>query len=134
MPSAHVRYADQDPRDRAICLPNASVVCSRAEYTDDKRDTLVNPQIVIEVLSESSEAYDRGDRFEQYQTIPSLAQYVIASQSKPRIEVFTRQEHDGGWLLRTYGSGDRVLLSSIGCVIEVDRVYTDVLESEQEVG
>jgi Uma2 family endonuclease len=122
------------PATGRYVYPDASVVCSGPEYVDDKRDTLVNPQVVIEVLSESSEAYDRGDKFAQYQTIPSLAQYVIASQTKPRIEVFTRQDDDGGWLLRTYGPGDQVALSSVGCVIEVDRVYTDVFEAEQTPG
>jgi Uma2 family endonuclease len=68
------------------------------------------------------------------EAVPSVAQYVIASQSKARIEVFTRQENDGGWLLRTYGPGDRVMLSSVGCAIELDRVYTDVLEAEQPEG
>ncbi len=122
------------PANGRYVYPDASVVCARPEYTDEKRDTLVNPRVVIEVLSESSEAYDRGDKFAQYQTIPSLAQYVIAAQSKPRIEVFTRQENDGGWLLRTYGPGDRVMLSSAGCAIDLDRVYTDVFEAEQVEG
>ena len=114
--------------------PDGSVVCARPEYTDETRDTLVTPQIVIEVLSDSSEAYDRGDKFAQYRTVPSLQQYVIASQNKPRIEVFTRQEHDGGWLLRTYGPGESVMLSSVDCTIEVDRVYSEVLEAEQPQG
>ena len=119
------------PANGRYVYPDASVVCARSEYTDEKRDTLVNPQIVIEVLSGSSEAYDRGDKFAQYQTIPSLQQYVIASQDKPRIEVFTRQENDGGWLLRIYGPGEQATLASIGGLIDVDRVYTDVLEAAQ---
>jgi Uma2 family endonuclease len=106
--------------------PDASALCASPEYTDDTRDTLVNPRVIVEVLSDSTEAYDRGDKFAQYQTIPSLAQYVLASQKKPRIEVFTRQA-DGSWLLWTYGPGERAALSSVGCTIEVDRVYTDVL-------
>jgi Uma2 family endonuclease len=108
--------------------PDASIVCARPEYTDDSRDTLVNPLVIVEVLSDSSEAYDRGDKFAQYQTIASVAEYVLASQKKPRIEVFTRQA-DGSWLLRVYGPGDRAVLSSVECVIDVDRVYTDVFET-----
>ena len=92
MSRAHLRHADQDPRDRALRLPG------------------------------------------RLRRIPSLAQYVIASQTKPRIEVFTRQLDDGGWLLRTHGPGEQVRLSAVGCVIEVDRVYTDVFEAEPAPG
>ena len=106
--------------------PDASVVCTPPEYTDETLDTLINPQVVVEVLSESSEAYDRGEKFEAYQTIPSLTSYVLASQTKARLEVFTRQD-DGGWLLRSYGPGEHAVLTSIECSIDVDRVYTDVI-------
>lgn len=105
--------------------PDASVVCTQPEYTDETRDTLTNPQVVVEVLSESTEAYDRGEKFESYQTIASLGCYVIASQTKARLEVFTRQ--DGGWLLRSYGPGEQAVLATLDCSINVDRVYTDVL-------
>jgi len=98
-------------------------------HTSDMGIFIPNPSVIVEVLSESTEAYDRGDKFEQYQTIPSLAHYVIVSPSKPRIEVFTRQD-DGAWLLRSYGSGDSVALAAIDCAIEVDRIYTDVLEAD----
>lgn len=115
------------PSTPRYVYPDISVVCSKPEYTDETKDTLINPQVVIEVLSESTEAYDRGEKFASYQTIPSLVHYVIASQTKPRLEVFTRQD-GGGWLLRSYGPGELAALPSLGCAIEVDRVYTDVLE------
>ena len=108
--------------------PDASVVCGRLVFTDDTRDTLVNPRVIVEVLSDSTEGYDRGGKFESYQTIPSLLEYVLCSQKKPRIEVFTRQA-DGSWLLRSYGAGERAALSSLECTIEVDRVYADVLDA-----
>lgn len=111
--------------------PDISVVCSKPEYTDEAKDTLTNPQVVVEVLSESTEAYDRGEKFAAYQTIDSLAHYVIASQTKPRLEVFTRQD-GGGWLLRSYGPGELAALPSLVCSIEVDRVYTDVLPPPAE--
>jgi Uma2 family endonuclease len=106
--------------------PDASVVCERPVFEDEKRDTLLNPLLVIEVLSESSEAYDRGDKFRQYQTIPSVREYVLLSQTEPWIEVFTRQA-DGGWLLRSYGPGERAALASLACELDVDRTYTNVL-------
>lgn len=116
------------PATPRYLYPDVSVVCAKPEYTDDTRDTLTNPRVIVEVLSESSEAYDRGEKFASYQTIPSLAHYVIASQTKARLEVFTRQD-DGAWLLRTYGPGESAALAAIEGAIEVDRVYTDVLET-----
>jgi Uma2 family endonuclease len=105
--------------------PDASVVCEQPIFEDDKRDTLLNPLLVIEVLSASSEAYDRGDKFRQYQTIPSVREYVLLSHTEPRIEVFTRQT-DGGWLLRSYGPGERAPLASLACELDVDRTYVNV--------
>jgi len=113
------------PATGRYVYPDGSVVCARPEFTDDKRDTLLNPRLIIEVLSDSTEAYDRGDKFVAYQTVASLNEYVLASQKEARIEVFSRQP-DGSWSLRSYGPGDRAALSSLGCVLEVDRVYTDV--------
>ncbi|AUX43470.1 hypothetical protein SOCE26_049190 [Sorangium cellulosum] len=105
--------------------PDGSVVCTRPEFTDEKRDTLLNPRVIIEVLSDSTEAYDRGDKFAGYRTIASVEEYVLASQRAPRIEVFSRQQ-DGSWSLRIYGPGERAALVSLGFALEVDRVYTDV--------
>lgn len=112
---------------RRYVYPDGAVVRSRPEFEDDQRDTLLNPRVVVEVLSDSSEAYDRGDKFAQYRTLPSLEEYVLASQKAPRIEVFTRQA-DGSWLLRFHGPGERAELSSLGCTLDVDRVYQDVFE------
>jgi Uma2 family endonuclease len=113
------------PATGRYVYPDGSVVCARPEFTDEKRDTLLNPRVIIEVLSDSTEAYDRGDKFAGYRTVASFDEYVLASQKEPRIEVFSRQP-DGSWLLRVHGPGERAALSSLGCVIEVDRVYTDV--------
>lgn len=112
---------------RRYVYPDGAVVCSGPEFEDEQRDTLMNPRLVVEVLSESSEAYDRGEKFAQYRTVPSLEEYVLASQKAPRIEVFTRQP-DGAWLLRIHGPGERAELSSLGCTLDVDRVYLDVFE------
>jgi Uma2 family endonuclease len=109
--------------------PDGSIICGRAEFTDETRDTLVNPRAILEVLSDSTEAYDRGDKFANYVSIPSFVEYVLASQKRPRIEVLTRQA-DGSWTLRICGPGDRATLASVGCEIEVDRVYAGVLEPE----
>jgi Uma2 family endonuclease len=79
--------------------PDASVVCGPPAFEDATRDTILNPVVIVEVLSDSSEAYDRGDKFGQYRTIETLKEYVLASQKEARIEHFRRLP-DGSWLLR----------------------------------
>lgn len=101
------------------------VACGEPVFTDETRDTLENPVVIVEVLFDSTERYDRGDKFEQYQTIPSLQDYVLASQKKPRIEHFHKQP-DGSWLLRTAGPGERIVLESAACELDVDRAYVKV--------
>jgi Uma2 family endonuclease len=115
------------PATGRYVYPDGSLVCGRLELTDDTRDTLVNPRLVIEVLSGSTEAYDRGDKFAGYRTVPSVQEYLLASQKEPRLELFTRQP-DGSWNLRIFGPGTRAELSSVGCAVEVDRVYDGVFE------
>lgn len=117
------------PTSGRYVYADASVVCGKPQFKDETHDTLLNPRVVVEVLSPSTEAYDRGEKFEHYQTVPSIMHYVLAAQDKPRIEVFTRMG-DGSWHLRTYGPGDRLELSSIECVIDVDQVYTNVFDSD----
>jgi Uma2 family endonuclease len=118
------------PATGRYVYPDGSVVCGKPEFEDEKRDTLLNPTVVIEVLSDSSEADDRGDKFAQYQTVPSIRAYVLASQKATRIEVFTRQA-DGSWVLRIYGAGERASLSAVGCEIAVDGVYQGVFTTRE---
>jgi Uma2 family endonuclease len=116
------------PATGRYVYPDGSVVCAEPAFEDDKRDTLMNPMVVIEVLSDSSEAYDRGDKFAQYRTVPSIQEYVLASQKAPCIEVFTRQA-DGSWVLRTYQAGERAVLSAVGCELPVDEAYRRVFSA-----
>jgi Uma2 family endonuclease len=94
-------------------------------FEDAEIDTLLNPDVIVEVLSDSSEAYDRGDKFAQYRSVPSIAEYVLVSQKEVRIEHFQRQP-DGRWLLSILGPGTQLELESVGVVIDVDRVYLKV--------
>ncbi|WP_437669812.1 Uma2 family endonuclease [Sorangium sp. So ce131] len=121
------------PAAHRYVYPDGSVVCGRPEFEDERRDTLLNPVLVVEVLSESSEAYDRGDKVAHYQTVSSIREVVLASQKAPRIEVFTRQA-DESWVLRVYGPGDGAALSSVGCEIAVDDVYRGVFEAAVPTG
>jgi Uma2 family endonuclease len=104
---------------------DALVVCGPPVLTDEVRDTLVNPIVIVEVLSDSTEKYDRGDKLEHYQTIASLRDYLLVSQKKARIEHF-RKQVDGTWVLRATGPGDRVVLESVGCELAVDMAYLKV--------
>jgi Uma2 family endonuclease len=78
--------------------PDVTVVCGEAEFADAEVDTLVNPPVIVEVLSPTTEAWDRGGKFEQYQQIASLREYVLIAQDRPRVERYARQA-DGQWLL-----------------------------------
>src|SRR2546430_451478 len=78
--------------------PGLSIICGPPEFVEGTEDTVVNPTILIEVLSDSTEAYDRGRKFEHYRQIPTLREYLLVSQKEPRIEQFIKQT-DGRWLL-----------------------------------
>lgn len=108
---------------------DASVVCGRPVFLDENHDTLINPRVVVEVLSPSSEEYDRGEKFALYQTLPSVMHYVLAAQDKPCIEVFTRKA-DGTWDLRKYGPGDQLALETLEISIAIDEVYSNVFDSD----
>ena len=102
--------------------PDVTVVCQTPRFEDGTESTLVNPTILFEVVSETTEAQDRGEKFEVYATIASLAEYVLVSTRTPRVERFLRHA-DGSWTYRAYGMGDVVPLSTAGCQLKVDEVY-----------
>lgn len=99
--------------------PDVSVVCGLVQL--EANDVLVNPTILVEVLSAATEQYDRGFKWEGYQRIEALADYVLVSQSEPRMEHFRRAD-DGSWTYRAAGPGERVSLSS-GIALVVDEVF-----------
>ena len=115
------------PASRRYVYPDASAVCGRRDLKGDKRDILLNPRIIVEVLSPSTEDYDRGEKFTHYKTIPSLAHFVLASQDKALVEVFTRQV-DGSWTCEKYEAGQKIALSALECEVEVDQVYANVFD------
>lgn len=112
------------PRTGLYTYPDASVVCGPPELVDAVGDTLLNPSVLVEVLPPSSEAYDRGKKFEQYRSIASLRDYLLISSESAHVEHYARQA-DGSWLLRDARVGERVTLS-IGCALEVDELYLKV--------
>ena len=114
-------------RDEVGTYPDVSVLCGRPEFVDAGEDDLLNPTLIVEVLSESTERYDRGVKFEHYQSIPSFREYVLASSTRARIEVFTRVD-ERTWSVRAYGPGETAPLSSLAVGLPVDDVYLKVFE------
>jgi Uma2 family endonuclease len=106
--------------------PDVIVVCGEAQFEDSQQDTLLNPTLIVEVLSESTEAYDRGGKFAHYRKLASLMEYVLIAQTKPHIEQYTRQT-DNRWLLaETDSLHGTVHLPSIGCQLALAEVYDKV--------
>ncbi|HWO26084.1 MAG TPA: Uma2 family endonuclease [Kofleriaceae bacterium] len=103
--------------------PDVSIVCGGLEL--ESGDVLLNPTILVEVLSATTEQYDRGLKWEGYQRIASLADYVLVSQTEPRVEHY-RRAADGSWTYRAAGPGERVTLST-GTVFVVDELYAGLL-------
>ncbi len=107
--------------------PDVVVVCGQPEMDDDEADTLLNPKLIVEVLSKSTENYDRGTKFAHYRTIPSLTDYILIAQESVHVEHFTRQG-DGRWLLSETDDPASVLdLPSIGCRLALSDAYERVL-------
>jgi len=114
------------PECNRYFYPDVIVVCGEAQFEDETLDTLTNPTLIVEVLSESTERMDRRMKWDCYQTLPSLRTYVLIAQDEPRIETFTRQE-DGAW---SYSAANKleatVSLPAIGCTLRLSDVYARV--------
>ena len=105
--------------------PDISIVSGKPELKYDKGDVLVNPVVLIEVLSESTEAYDRGKKFEEYRKIQTLREYVLVSQDRACIESFARQQDT--WSLRTTASMEKEhRIDSVACNIALADIYANV--------
>jgi Uma2 family endonuclease len=104
--------------------PDLVIVCGEPLFHDTHRDVLLNPKVIIEVLSPSTEAFDRGGKFLRYQTWnPTLTDYVLVSQEAPIIEHFIRRD-DGSWLYYVHqGLEQQVSIASIGCALRLADVY-----------
>ncbi|HEV7893759.1 MAG TPA: Uma2 family endonuclease [Pyrinomonadaceae bacterium] len=114
------------PGSRKFFYPDVVVVCGELQYHDSRKDIITNPDLVVEVLSPSTEAFDRGAKFEAYQTIDSLKEYLLFSQDKPRVEQFVRNG-DGKWTYAAVeGLESSLALPSIECTLNLSAVYKRV--------
>ena len=112
---------------------DVTVVCQAPRFQDDGEDVLINPTIVFEVVSEATEAADRGAKFEGYAAIPTVAEFLLVATTHARVERFVRHA-DGSWNYRAFGQGEVVPLSTAGCQLKVDEVYFEgVPEVERAV-
>jgi len=107
--------------------PDISAVCATPTFDDVYKDTLLNPCLIIEVLSPSTAAYDRGEKFENYRQIQSLQDYLLVAQDKMHIEYYTRQS-DNTWVFVEFKhADDSFTLASIQCVLLLQEVYAKVI-------
>jgi Uma2 family endonuclease len=117
-----VQVAEEGP----YTYPDVTVVCDEAQFADADVDTLLNPTLVVEVLSPTTEAWDRGGKFERYQQIASLQEYLLIAQDRPRVEQYARQA-EGQWLLTvTSGLDGVVSLPAIECQLALRELYRKV--------
>jgi len=107
--------------------PDVVVACEEEVFDDAEKDTLLNPVVIIESLSQSTEAYDRGKKFEQYQSIASLTEYLLVAQEPYRLEQYVRQSNRE-WRYSEYrGAEDAVRINVVGCELVLKDVYAKVV-------
>jgi len=103
--------------------PDVVVVCDKPQFEDQHGDTLLNPTLLIEVLSESTEKYDRGKKSSHYRRLPSLQEYLLVSQDEPHIEHYARQDNDHWLLTEATGTDTNIELPALQATVELSEVY-----------
>jgi Uma2 family endonuclease len=113
------------PTAESYFYPDIGVVCEEPRFEDDVFDTLLNPIVIVEVLSPSTEAYDRGDKCAHYRQLQSLQEYVLVSQDKVRVDHYVR--HAAQWILTDFQELEQQLpLTSIQCELPLQEIYERV--------
>lgn len=113
-------------RARHYAYPDVVVTCGEEVFADAELDTLLNPLVIVEVLSDSTEAYDRGKKFESYQNVESLTDYLLVSQHARRAEQFTRRGGRDRAYTEAHEPGESITIRSIGCELKLEDVYLKV--------
>ena len=115
------------PRARMFTYPDCSVACGKLELYSDKKDVLLNPLLIAEVLSPSTEAYDRGKKFEMYRTIESFREYSLTHQDRRHVEHYSKL-NDGSWLLREHsGTESAIAIPRLNLQISMQDLYSSAL-------
>ncbi|HWS52618.1 MAG TPA: Uma2 family endonuclease [Pyrinomonadaceae bacterium] len=114
------------PDSRKFFYPDITVIAGGPQFHDERTDIILNPVLLIEVLSKSTEAFDRGLKFQAYQKVASLREYLLVAQDRPFVEQFVRQE-DGMWVYAAFDGREASLtLPSVGCALNLGAVYDKV--------
>ncbi len=132
------RPIDSDGKVRSLELdyatyPDLSIVCGPVIPHPEDRHAISNPRLLAEVLSPSTEGYDRGDKFAYFRSISTLEHYVLVSTSVVRIDHFARQA-DGTWTLRAFGPGETLVIEDMGVRVALDDIYRDLPDDDQVAG
>jgi len=127
--SSDMRVKVEAPR--LYTYPDVIVVCDEPRFEDDQLDTLLNPSLIVEILSKSTAEYDRGEKFEKYRKLESLKAYVLVSQYRAHVEQFVRQA-DGRWLLsEATGLDATIELPTVDCRLPLAEIYAKVTFAEE---
>ena len=107
--------------------PDVVIHCGEAEFEDDEFDTLTNPVVIMEILSDSTEALDRGKKFISYRAIPTLKEYILVSQDEYIVEQYTRKEKKDTWEYRSLNDiGQNLIITSVDCEIPLSEIYWNI--------
>jgi Uma2 family endonuclease len=114
------------PESNRYTYPDVQIICGKVAYYENRKDTIINPTVIIEVLSQSTEAYDKGDKFKFYRSIPSFQEYIIINQYQFEVEQYVKTEN-GKWLVTYLESEEAVLsLNSAEFEISLRELYEGV--------
>jgi Uma2 family endonuclease len=111
------------PDSRKFFYPDVSVFCGEPQFHDDRTDVLLNPVVIIEVLSESTAAFDRGGKFQSYQQLESLREYILISQDQYLVEQYVRQTGESWTYTAIIGPESSLVLPSINCTLSLAAIY-----------
>ena len=102
--------------------PDVTIVCDEPVFLNDRKNTLLNPMMIFEVLSESTELYDRGKKFQEYRSISSLRNYILVSSESRQMEVFSRNT-EGLWMILDLKTEGKIQIPYLDCELVLDEVY-----------
>lgn len=117
------------PRKQGVVYPDVTAVCGRVALLPDTADVVMNPTLIVEVLSPGTEAFDRDEKFEGYRSIASLRHYLMMSSQRVLVEHYARVEGEA-WLLRAYGAGETVAIVGPDLTLRVDDLYRLAFEAD----
>jgi Uma2 family endonuclease len=116
------------PSSRKYHYPDVTIVCEKPEYADDEKDVLLNPLLIVEVLSKSTQGYDKGKKFLYYQEIDSFREYLLVAQDHPLVQHYVRQP-DGSWIYKKIdGLEQSAELMTINCRLKLKDIYAKALD------